>query len=130
MPTTMSSNNTRATGMKVSTFLRDEKRSCKELQKKILSEPHRGSASLVAQTLTRFTEDMPNAIPQGKSFSIQAENNGAKAGDPSVVAKVLWKEKRSGEVFQGHLSGPPSHSLLLALVGLREKAQEMARAAK
>jgi len=73
---------------------------------------------------------MPTAIPQGKNFTIQAEHNGAKAGDPSVIAKVLWKEKRSGEVFQGHLSGPASHSLVLALTGLREKAQEMARAAK
>jgi hypothetical protein len=84
----------------------------------------------VAQTLTRATEDMPTAIPQGKSFTIQAENNGAKSGDPYVIAKVLWKEKRSGEVFHGHLSGPPSHSLLLALTGLRDKVQEMARAAK
>ena len=73
---------------------------------------------------------MPLAIPQGKSFTIQAEHNGAKIGDPSVIAKVLWKEKRSGEVFQGHLSGPATHSLLLALAGLREKAQEMVRAAK
>jgi len=80
--------------------------------------------------MTRATEDMPLAIPQGKSFNIQAENNGARIGDPSVIAKVLWKEKRSGEVFQGHLSGPASHSLLLALTGLREKAQEMARASK
>jgi hypothetical protein len=80
--------------------------------------------------LTTVPEDMPTAIPQGKSFTIEAENNGAKAGDPYVIAKVHWKEKRSGEVFQGHLSGPPSHSLLLALTGLSEKAQEMARAAK
>jgi hypothetical protein len=38
MPTTMSSDNTHSTGFKVSTFLRDEKNSCKQLQKKILSE--------------------------------------------------------------------------------------------
>jgi hypothetical protein len=73
---------------------------------------------------------MPAAIPQGKSFSIQAEHIAAKVGDPSVVARVSWKEKRSSEVFHGDLKGPPSHSLLLALTGLREKAQEMARAAK
>jgi hypothetical protein len=73
---------------------------------------------------------MPTAIPQGQSFSIKAEHVTAKAGDPSIVAKVLWKEKRSGEVLQGHLSAPPSHSLLLALTGLEEKAKEMARAAK
>lgn len=49
MPSTMSFNNTHTTGMTVSTFLRDEKRSCKELQKKILSESHQSSANAVAQ---------------------------------------------------------------------------------
>lgn len=100
------------------------------MQKKILSEWSGNRANQVAQTLTRVTEDMPAAIPQGKGFSILAENTAAKVGDPSVVARVLWKEKRSGEVFQGDLKGPPSHSLLLALTGLREKAQETARATK
>ena len=73
---------------------------------------------------------MPLAIPQGKSFSVLTSHNDAKVGDPSIIATAHWKEKRSGEVFQGHLSGPPCHSLLLALTGLREKAQEMARATK
>lgn len=77
-----------------------------------------------------ITEDMPAAIPQGKSFSIQAENIGEKSGDPSVVAKVLWKEERSGADFQGHMNGPAAHSLILALTSLREKTQEMARAQK
>jgi hypothetical protein len=126
----MSSNTAHSTGIKVSAFLRGEKKSCKQMQKKILSEPNRGQAVQVVRTLTRVTEDMPAAIPQGKGFSILAENTEVKVGDPSVVARVLWKEKRSGEVFQGDLKGPPSHSLLLALTGLREKAQEMARAAK
>ncbi|KAK6004182.1 hypothetical protein QM012_009032 [Aureobasidium pullulans] len=107
----MSSNDANTSGMKVSTFLRDEKKSCKQMQKKIL-------------------KDMPVAIPQGKSFSIQAENIGAKTGDPSVVAKVLWKEKRSGADFQGQMDGPAAHSVLLALTGLKEKTQEMTRAQK
>lgn len=38
MPSTMSSNSTHSTGLKVSTFLRDEKKSCKQMQKKILSK--------------------------------------------------------------------------------------------
>jgi hypothetical protein len=38
MQTTMSANNTQSTGVKISTFLRDEKKSCKQMQKKILSE--------------------------------------------------------------------------------------------
>lgn len=80
--------------------------------------------------LTDLAEDMPVAIPQGKNFNLQAEDNGAKVGDPSVVAKVLWKEKRSGADFKGHMAGPPAHSLLLALTGLKDKAQEMARAQK
>ncbi|KAG9566205.1 hypothetical protein KCU71_g3946, partial [Aureobasidium melanogenum] len=111
MPSTMSSNSAHSTGMKVSTLLRDEKKSCKQMQKKIL-------------------KDMPVAIPQGKGFVIQAENIKAKAGDPSVVAKVLWKEKRSGADFQGHMNGPPAHSVLLALISLKERTQEMARAQK
>ncbi|KAG2167697.1 hypothetical protein JADG_007436 [Aureobasidium aubasidani] len=97
--------------MKVSAFLRDEKKSCKLMQKKIL-------------------KDMPAAMPQGKSFAIVAEDIRAKTGDPSVVTKVIWKEKRSGADFQGHIAGPPAHSLLLALTALRDRAHEMARAQK
>ena len=37
MPTTMSSNSVAPIGVKISTFLRDEKNSCKQIQKKILS---------------------------------------------------------------------------------------------
>ena len=128
MPSTMSSNSAHSTGMKVSTLLRDEKKSCKQMQKKILSK--QDQAVRDCTDADRVTEDMPVAIPQGKGFVIQAENIKAKAGDPSVVAKVLWKEKRSGADFQGHMNGPPAHSVLLALISLKERTQEMARAQK
>lgn len=86
--------------------------------------------SEVTNKLTGSPEDMPAAMPQGKSFAIVAEDIRAKTGDPSVVTKVIWKEKRSGADFQGHIAGPPAHSLLLALTALRDKAHEMARAQK
>ena len=140
----LSTTKSQAHGMNVSTFLRDEKKTCKGMQKKILRRswpPFLPPSSLVPYLLSlppllpvqltkTPTEDMPAAIPQGKNFHIVAEHIEAKAGDPNVVTKVLWREKRSGAAFEGHVAGPPAHSLLAALTALRDKAHEMARAAK
>lgn len=115
-------------GMKVSAFLRDEKRSCKQIQKQILSEqvqPWRGG-----KELTDRTEDMPAAMPHGKGFTVVAEDIKAAPGQPSVIAKILWKKKRSGADVNEHIAGPPAHNVLLALTTLRDKAREMARAQK
>jgi hypothetical protein len=73
---------------------------------------------------------MPIAMPQGKNFYIHAEDIKAQSGAPSIIAKVLWKEKRSDADFEGKIASAPAHSVLLALTGLRDKTQEMARAQK
>ena len=130
MPTTMSSNNSQATGVKVSPFLRDEKRSCKELQKKILSKSHRISAMQVAQTADKSHRGHATRHTPRQKLHHPSRAQRSKNWRPLGHCQSPLEGKRSGEVFQGHLSGPATHSLLLALAGLREKAQEMVRAAK
>ena len=66
-------------------------------------------------------------MPHGKNFHIETEDIQAKVGEPHVVTKVLWREKRSGADFEGHVAGPPAFSVVIALEKLRDKACEMAR---
>lgn len=93
MPTTVSSNNAQATGMKVSTFLREEKRSCKDLQKKILSETSQGPAK-VAQTADKKQRTCHSPYPKEK----------ASASKPSTTEQK-WESPMSSPKCSGRRRG-------------------------
>lgn len=112
--------------MEVSKFLKKEKSLCRELEKKILSEESR--ILHAASQLTSLTEEVPHAIPQGKKYHIEIVDIKVRESHPSMLAKVIWLGKLSGEDMRGEIKGQAGHSVQSSLTNLRLKVDEMARA--
>lgn len=75
-------------------------------------------------------EEAPHAIPQGKKYRVEIEDIKAPGTDPTISAKVLWLEKRSGVELTGQVSGVATHSVRGALLNLKDKVDDMVKAQK